>query len=357
MASLSGHTILLAPADTNQEKLLRGAMAAVGMSVNVLSRKQPLAAQLGALRFAPDAHPVLVVDLASLAAEGNGPDVVLTHLNERFPKLRVIATMSDRLTIFPDEAAWVKSYRAVGLFPQASQLRIAETLCPLLAAITNDRDHDAVLEIEKISTALRVLNDKIEQTPLMAEADATLIELKAIGMPVEKLVASISETGGFNVRPHNYRLNHYGNCFVGNEAVDVLMRLTGSSRARSCAIGRLLHTMGVFYHVEREHGFEDGDFYYRFSLRTDHLRSLDLKEVVFAIRSRDGFKVKDRTYRGQSFPLCFVGSEAAEWLQEKFALTQTESISLGQTLLRLHVIRHVVDEHEFIDQHYFYRFA
>ena len=355
MARLSDHTIFLAQSDTNQEKLLRGAMVAVGMSVNVLSHEQSLPAQIEALRYAQHAHPVLVVDLASLAAEGNGPDVVLTHLNERFPKLRVIATLSDRLVIFPDEAAWVKSYRAVGLFPQASHLRVEETLCPLLAMIVNDSD--AVLDIEKISTTLRVLNAEIEQTPVMAEAHATLIKLKAIGMPLEKLLASISETGGFDVRPRSYRLKHYGNCFVGSEAVDVLERLTGRSRATSCAIGRLLHTMGVFYHVAREHGFEDANFFYRFSLRTDHLRALKLKDVMFAIRSRDGFKVKDRTYRGKSFPHCFVGSEAAGWLQEKFELTQTESISLGQTLLRLHVIRHVVDEHEFIDQNYFYRFA
>ena len=122
MARLSDHTIFLAQSDPGQEKLLRAAMVAAGMSVNVLGHEQSLPAQIGALRFAPDAYPVLVVDLASLAAEGNGPDVVLTHLHERFPKLRVIATLSDRLIIFPDEAAWVKSYRAVGLFPQASHL-------------------------------------------------------------------------------------------------------------------------------------------------------------------------------------------------------------------------------------------
>ncbi len=355
MARLSDHTIFLAQSDTGQEKLMRGAMVAVGMSVNVLNHEQSLPAQIEALRYAQHAHPVLVVDLASLAAEGNGPDVVLMHLNERFPKLRVIATLSDRLVIFPDEAAWVKSYRAAGLFPQASHLRIEETLCPLLAMIVNDSD--AVLDVEKISTTLRVLNAEIEQMPVMAEAHATLIKLKAIGMPLEKLLAAISETGGFDVRPRSYRLKHYGNCFVGSEAVDVLMRITGRSRATSCAIGRLLHTMGIFYHVAREHGFEDANFFYRFSLPTDHLRALNLKDVVFAIRGRGGFKVKDRTYRGKSFPHCFVGSEAAAWLQEKFELTQTESISLGQTLLRLHVIRHVVDDHEFIDQNYFYRFA
>ena len=355
MARLSDHTIFLAQTDNEQEKLLRGAMVAVGMSVNVLSHDEPLPAQIEGLRYAQHAYPVLVVDLASLAAEGSGPDVVLTHLNKRFPQLRVIPTMSDRLVIFPDEAAWVQSYRAVGLFPQASQLRIEETICPLIAAIINDSD--AVLDIERISTTLRVLNAEIAQITVMAEAHATLVKLKAMGMPPEKLVAAISATDGFDVRPRTYRLKHYGNCFVGNEAVDVLMRITGRSRETACAIGRLLHAMGVFYHVAREHGFEDASFFYRFSLRTDHLRALDLKDVVFAIRSRDGFKIKDRTYRGKSFPLCFVGSEAAEWLQEKFELTQTESISLGQTLLRLHVIRHVVDEHDFIDQDYFYRFA
>ena len=40
-----------------------------------------------------------------------------------------------------------------------------------------------------------------------------------------------------------------------------------------------------------------------------------------------------------------------------FKLDLAEAITLGQTLLRLQLIRHVVDEHDFIDQDYFYHFA
>ena len=98
-------------------------------------------------------------------------------------------------------------------------------------------------------------------------------------------------------------------------------------------------------------------FYYRFSLPTEQLRALRLQHVIFAARGRDGFKVNDRSFRGKSFPRCFACTEAVARLQETFKLDLSEAITLGQTLLRMHVIRHVVNEHDFIDQHYFYHFA
>ena len=348
MPRLSDHSVFLAQTSPGQEQLLRGTTVAIGMSTYVLNHQESLAAQIEKLRYAQHANAVLVADLASLAAQGNGPDVVLANLRQLFPSLCLVVTMSDQLTVSPDEAKWVQSLGAVGLFAQASQLRFDATLAPIIRAIVNDPD--ASLNAQRIIDTLQVLGGETAQSPVMVEAHATINKLSANNIAIDEIVAAVSAPDGFEVLDRIYRFSSYKARFAGNEAVDVLMRVTDRSRSTAVAIGRLLHTLGIVYHVAREHEFEDAHLYYRFSLPTERLRALRLHDVIFAVRGRDGFKVKDRSYRGKSFPRCFVGTEAAAWLQKNFKLDQAEAITLGQTLLRLHVIRHVVNEHDFIDQ-------
>lgn len=355
MPRLSDHTVYLAQANPGQLHLLRGTMVAIGMSVNVLNDQEPITAQIEKLRYAQHANAVLLVDLASLAAQGNAPDAALTNLRQLFPSVRIVVTMSDQLAVTPDEWKWIKSIGAVGLFAQASQLRFDTTLAPIIRAVVNDTE--ASFNSQRIIDILQVLAAETAQLPLMAEAHQTVHMLDARSILVEEITEAVSGPDGFEVLDRTHRFSSYKACFIGNEAVDVLMRVTGRSRATSLAIGRMLHAQGVFYHVAREHEFKDEKFFYRFSLPTDRLRALRLQDVIFAARGREGFRVKDRSFRGKSFPRCFVGAEAVGWLQETFKLDLGEAITLGQTLLRLHVIRHVVDEHDFIDQDYYYRFS
>ena len=355
MPRLSDHTVFLAQTIPGQLALLRGTMVAIGMSVHVLNPQESIAAQIEALRYSQHESAVLLADLASLAAQGNAPDAVLTNLQQLFPSMRLVVTLSDQLSVAADEWKWIRSLGAVGIFAQASQIRFDTTLAPIIRAVVNDPD--VSLNAERIIDTLQVLGAESVQSPSMAEAHETVKMLDAKNILVDEIVTAVSAPDGFDVLDRSYRFSNYRACFIGNEAVDVLMRVTGRSRSTALAIGRMLHTQGIFYHVAREHDFKDANFYYRFSLPTDRLRALRLQDVIFAARGRDGFKVKDRSFRGKSFPRCFVGTEAVAWLQETFKLDLAESITLGQTLLRLHVIRHVVDEHEFIDQDYYYHFS
>ena len=355
MPRLSDHTVFLAQTIPGQLNLLRGTMVAIGMSVHALNPQESITAQIETLRYAQHENAVLLVDLASLAAQGNAPDAVLTNLRQLFPSMRLVVTMSDQLAVTPDEWKWIRSVGAVGLFAHASQLRFDTTLAPIIRAVVNDPD--VSLNAERIIDTLQVLGAENMQLASLAEAHRTANMLDAKNILVDEIVAAVSAPDGFEVLDRTYRFSSYKACFIGNEAVDVLMRITGRSRSTALAIGRMLHTQGIFYHVAREHDFKDANFYYRFSLPTDRLRALRLQDVIFAARGRDGFKVKDRSFRGKSFPRCFVGTEAIAWLREAFKLDLAEAITLGQTLLRLQLIRHVVDEHDFIDQDYFYHFA
>jgi potassium-dependent mechanosensitive channel len=81
-----------------------------------------------------------------------------------------------------------------------------------------------------------------------------------------------------------------------------------------------------------------------------------LDAVAERMRANDGVPVRDRRHRLTVFPSCFVGRDAVDWLVEREGLSRAEGIALGQRLVEQGVIHHVLDEHDFRDGHFFYRF-
>ena len=88
-------------------------------------------------------------------------------------------------------------------------------------------------------------------------------------------------------------------------------------------------------------------------------------------------KVSNRTYRLKEYPNVFIGSEfvtslmeskkstkvffswggagAAEERQTAAADTREEGVRIGQAMIRMDLMHHCVDEHDFEDGHLFYR--
>ncbi len=69
---------------------------------------------------------------------------------------------------------------------------------------------------------------------------------------------------GIPIRDRRHLLNVYPRCFVGREAIDWLQRQAKLSRKEALAVGRLMMERGILHHVLDEHGFEDGNLFYRF---------------------------------------------------------------------------------------------
>ena len=82
----------------------------------------------------------------------------------------------------------------------------------------------------------------------------------------------------------------------------------------------------------------------------------ELAAVADRLRSEGGVPVRDRRHRFTVFPRCFIGSEAVDWLALHEGVSRAEAVALGQRLLERGVFRHVRDEHDFRDGHFFYRF-
>ena len=88
----------------------------------------------------------------------------------------------------------------------------------------------------------------------------------------------------------------------------------------------------------------------------DKLTEKDLEKLVAEMRSANGLKIRDRNYHLNLYPVCFVGSEAVDWLVQKQNYKREEAIEIGQILLEKGIIHHVTDEHSFQDAYLFYRF-
>ncbi len=75
------------------------------------------------------------------------------------------------------------------------------------------------------------------------------------------------------------------------------------------------------------------------------------------MRSEGGLEVRDRNYRLRTYRRCFVGSEAVDWLVHHQRVSREEAVRLGQRLVALGLVSHVLDEHDFADAPLFYRLA
>lgn len=67
--------------------------------------------------------------------------------------------------------------------------------------------------------------------------------------------------------------------------------------------------------------------------------------------------LRDRNYLMQTYEDCFVGSEAAAWLEQQFQLQRAQALDLGNAMVALGLLVHVVQEHPFRDEALFYRLA
>lgn len=75
------------------------------------------------------------------------------------------------------------------------------------------------------------------------------------------------------------------------------------------------------------------------------------------LRTSGGLDVRTRLHGLRSYADCFVGREAVDWLVRHQAVDRAHAVRLGQRLMALGLISHVLNEHDFKDSELFYRLA
>lgn len=92
--------------------------------------------------------------------------------------------------------------------------------------------------------------------------------------------------------------------------------------------------------------------------RTDLEEYPELKKLAIAMYTPGtGVSVKDRWWRAHIYHNCFTGKGAVKWMiSTGNASSVEEAVGMGQRLVDASVIRHVKDEHPFLNKFLFYRF-
>eukprot|EP01100_Stratorugosa_tubuloviscum_P006234 TRINITY_DN2699_c2_g1_i1.p1 TRINITY_DN2699_c2_g1~~TRINITY_DN2699_c2_g1_i1.p1 ORF type:complete len:321 (+),score=130.33 TRINITY_DN2699_c2_g1_i1:197-1159(+) len=84
-----------------------------------------------------------------------------------------------------------------------------------------------------------------------------------------------------------------------------------------------------------------------------------LRETAFKMSlPTSGVKVLDRKWRLTTYPSCFIGNEAVDWICKELNVTdRNQAVVFGQELLEAGFFKHVVEEQKpFLDDYFFYRF-
>jgi len=199
------------------------------------------------------------------------------------------------------------------------------------------------------------IEDKTVQLP---PADPLSIDLKT-------LVADLLAVGGLEIKDRRHKLKTYPRCFVGSEAVEWMKAKLNISTTDAIQIGQKLIEAKWIHHVTNEHQFENDYLFYRFSetklsenadSQDRSALAIDLDNLVAKMRNIGGVKIKDRRHKLKTYPRCFVGSEAVEWIAAKLNISTTDAIQIGQKLIDEKLIHHVTNEHQFENDYLFYRF-
>jgi hypothetical protein len=175
--------------------------------------------------------------------------------------------------------------------------------------------------------------------------------VEARGIDLQALAVRIGRSGGVAISDRTYRFKPYPECFVASEAVSWLANATNSSRQEAIATAHALQRCELIYHVSRENDFADENLFFRVSRLPS---AFVLADCLALMTGRHGLKIENRTYLGSEYPNCFIGSEAAQWMQS-IGYSINEAMTVGQRLISLSIARHVTDEHAFKDAKLFYR--
>jgi hypothetical protein len=81
---------------------------------------------------------------------------------------------------------------------------------------------------------------------------------------LKELVTKMRTKDGLIIKARHYKLKLYQRCFLGNEAVDWLVKNLKITRTEAVEVGQKLINDKIIHHVVDEHPFQDEPLFYRF---------------------------------------------------------------------------------------------
>jgi Domain found in Dishevelled, Egl-10, and Pleckstrin (DEP) len=183
------------------------------------------------------------------------------------------------------------------------------------------------------------------------ESPRALVQ-RLTGHPAELMVIDLIKH--VETKNRSYRLKNYEACFVGLEACQHLQQKFKLTQAQAVTVGQALVSLGLVYHVAHAQDFTNESFFYRFasSAEADKVAAIE----VWANLPKH-LDIKDRQYLGKAYPACFVGSEAVTEIAKQWSMQRHEAWIILHRFEQLGLLKHVANEHGFIDGDFFYSLA
>jgi hypothetical protein len=346
----TARTALVAQSLGRQDALWRAALHSLGMNAVSLARAESLAELVGARGAARRPADLLVIDLAALAEEGLRLDRFGPACRQARPETLLVATLGHRLEVSEPERRWARAQGTFDLVPGLSMTRASEATNGRLEALADALRLPAP-DLAALHRSLRLLADEV------AEAEGDVVaRLAQRGIDIGEIARRMRGSAGVPLGERRYRVKWYPNCFVGSEAVDWLVRGYGLARDEAVELGQHLLERGTIHHVVKEQPFADGEFFYRFNGSGPKLDSIEIDALVQKMRAPGGLEIGERSYLGRGYASCFVGRDAVDFVCAGYGTAREDAVTLGQRLVDLRLVHHVLDEHEFADGYFFYRF-
>lgn len=105
-----------------------------------------------------------------------------------------------------------------------------------------------------------------------ASSDSSKSNTALQRISVRQLAVAMHSEQGVTIKTRRYKLKLYQRCFLGNEAVDWIIKKVKVSREDAIALGQKMLEKGIFEHVTDDHQFKDEPLFYRFN--EDHNKGL-----------------------------------------------------------------------------------
>lgn len=339
-----------------EENLWRGAFASQGVPAEAVAVAPDLDRLASDERIAR--ARAVIVDAPALLACRVAPASLAAFLEQRFPGIATFVRLPARTGVSTPEQAWARHAGIASLLPGSTVAAWQDSLAPVLARVLAAIGRPAPDAAKLEAYVNGLMRSGVEPRPSpVKDAYVDAFHLESAGVNAGRLYEAMQADGALPIADRTWRGKTYRDCFVASQAVDWLVTRHGLKRETALRACTFLWRTGRMHHVLRDSDFRDDFLFFRLSGRRADLDGVDLVQVEDAMRSpRDGVQIGERTYLSKTYPRCFVGGDAVDWLMARYRLPLGAAETVGQRLLELGVFHHVLDEHGFVEGKFYYRF-
>lgn len=356
--------LLHLPAVPGTDALRAGLMALKCIPTNLpLSALERLAAFK---RLSNSERTFLLIDVSNQkVGAADSLDAVCRGLPEML-RSRTLLTRLAGGHVSNDDRAWVKALGFVDMIAEIDvndvqgDLRVViDAAARLLAleplSVTElARYVGGVAAASKSAAVLAV--SSAASDPLRREKPTTPHAHRALiraytHLSAEKLADLLCD--GLAIKDRTYHFKKYPACFVASEAVAWMGNRFELAPSNAVAVGQALEALGLLYHVEQKHVFDNELWFFRLALSRAP-SALGYAQAAKVLRER--VVVANRTYLGSEYPQCWVGAQAVDVLVAHRPMPRYQAHRILHRLMSFGLFRHVVDEKPFVDGNFFYRF-